>query len=152
MAGEPWDVRNILIGGPDSRKVYPARSKPVSNETETCQHSWRSIAMPSIERDPPTEPRWCSLCGSLASIGRVHVPVNTDPLNADHARITAHAERIKALEEDAGRLAEALDELMAWQNGAPLVTYETGWNSAMANAQHSLAQHETRGAGGENDG
>lgn len=48
-----------------------------------CQHSWRSIAMPSVERDPPTEPRWCSLCGALASIGRVHVPVLLDPLNAD---------------------------------------------------------------------
>lgn len=35
-------------------------------------------------------------------------------------------------------LAEALEELVSWQNGPPLITYEKGWNRAMELAENAL--------------
>lgn len=39
----------------------------------------------------------------------------------------------------AARLAGALEELMAWQNGPPLITYMPGWSKAMNEAGEALA-------------
>ncbi len=53
-----------------------------------CDHSWRSIAMPSIERPEGVEPAWCSTCGSLKSIGMVHEPMErVERRNADRGLI-----------------------------------------------------------------
>ena len=37
------------------------------------------------------------------------------------------------------RVARALDDLMDWQNGPPLVTYTEGWTAAMDEARAALA-------------
>ena len=40
------------------------------------------------------------------------------------------------------RLREALQELVDWQNGPPLVTYTDGWNKAMEKARAALKEGE----------
>ena len=35
-------------------------------------------------------------------------------------------------------LTDALEELVGWQNGPPLVTYTVGWNAAMRNVYRVL--------------
>jgi len=40
------------------------------------------------------------------------------------------------------RLREALQELVDWQNGPPLVTYTDGWNKAMEKASAALKEGE----------
>jgi hypothetical protein len=47
---------------------------------------------------------------------------------------------IKQTELD--RLREALQELVDWQNGPPLVTYTDGWNKAMEKARAALKEVE----------
>ena len=48
----------------------------------------------------------------------------------DHHRITAK------------RLHEALEELVAHQNGCPLPSYEDGWNRAMELAEAALEEYD----------
>ena len=38
------------------------------------------------------------------------------------------------------RLREALQELVDWQNGPPLVAYTDGWNNAMEKARAALKE------------
>ena len=44
------------------------------------------------------------------------------------------------LRKENERLKEALKDLMSWQNGSPLPTYEKGWNAAMEKAEKALNQ------------
>jgi hypothetical protein len=48
--------------------------------------------------------------------------------------------RAEAAEAREAALREALEELMAWQNGPPLFTYTEGWNTVMAKAREVLAR------------
>ena len=49
---------------------------------------------------------------------------------------------IEKLREERSRLREALQELVDWQNGPPLVTYTDGWNKAMEKARAALKEGE----------
>jgi hypothetical protein len=58
----------------------------------------------------------------------------------------APANEVKAVADKAikeiERLREALQELVDWQNGPPLVTYTDGWNKAMEKARAALRVEE----------
>ena len=43
-----------------------------------------------------------------------------------------------SVERDKLRLAEALEELMSYQNGSPLPSYDEGWTNAMRLARAAL--------------
>jgi hypothetical protein len=65
-----------------------------------------------------------------------------ESVDAERAALQARAE---AAEAEVAALRGALEELMDWQNGPPLITYTEGWNAAMAKARAALA----RGGKGE---
>jgi capsule polysaccharide export protein KpsE/RkpR len=44
----------------------------------------------------------------------------------------------EALRAENTRLKEALEDLMSYQNGPPLVSYEKGWTAAMQKAEELL--------------
>ncbi len=56
----------------------------------------------------------------------------------DNCRICVLAKELQSERERAEALTAALEELMAWQNGPPLHTYEKGWTEAMDNAHAAL--------------
>ena len=62
------------------------------------------------------------------------------------ARLTAALDKaqpvIVAAREDARRLADAIEDLQAFQNGSPLPTWTEGWTAAMAKCDAALAAHE----------
>jgi hypothetical protein len=47
--------------------------------------------------------------------------------------------RAEAAEAREKALREALENLMDWQNGPPLITYTEGWTAAMEQARAALA-------------
>jgi hypothetical protein len=53
-------------------------------------------------------------------------------------------DRLDAKDAEIAALRDALEELMAWQNGPPLETYIEGWTKAMENAQRRLHLHGQR--------
>jgi hypothetical protein len=52
------------------------------------------------------------------------------------------ADEIELLRKERDGLREALQELVDWQNGPPLVTYTDGWNKAMEKARAALKEGE----------
>ena len=51
------------------------------------------------------------------------------------------ADEIELLRKERDGLREALQELVDWQNGPPLVTYTDGWNKAMEKARAALKEN-----------
>jgi hypothetical protein len=77
--------------------------------------------------------RWFQVFGPCPDCRRLRAALAAERA----AREKAEAERDR-LREATTKLAEALDDLMAWQNGPPLPTYEKGWTAAMAVADVAL--------------
>ena len=57
-------------------------------------------------------------------------------------RLDETAHEIELLRKERDGLREALQELVDWQNGPPLVTYTDGWNKAMEKARAALKEGE----------
>lgn len=70
----------------------------------------------------------------------VRLRVENERLREQERKMTNHAlERMEEIE----RLREALQDLMAVQNGPPLATYTDAWNAAMKKADAALQQKES---------
>jgi hypothetical protein len=73
-------------------------------------------------------------------------PLRVAPTHGiEHREIATLRASLAAAQAEAGALREALDNLMDWQNGPPLVTYTEGWTAAMEQARAALAREPGEG-------
>ena len=81
---------------------------------------------------------YCQRDDEPHSIHRFDFSVSEVEVEHQDAAFATLRARVAALT----RVARALDDLMDWQNGPPLVTYTEGWTAAMDEARAALSAAE----------